>query len=85
MNVIQTIFPRVYIYIHVYKTPVMKIEKVNIREKLNLFNDHWNPKILGELNGQHVKAAKSKGKFVRHHHEREPKMNLKKSDRWPSN
>lgn len=54
----------------------MQIEKVNIRKKLNLFSDHWNPRVIGELNGQHVKAAKLKGEFVWHHHEHEDEMFL---------
>jgi hypothetical protein len=49
----------------------MTIEKVNIREKLTMFNEHWSPKILGELNGQHVKAVKLMGEFVWHQHEKE--------------
>jgi GrpB-like predicted nucleotidyltransferase (UPF0157 family)/mannose-6-phosphate isomerase-like protein (cupin superfamily) len=49
------------------------IEKVDIREKLALFDDHWNPRIVGELNGQHVKLVKFRGEFVWHklHHEDE--------------
>ncbi|MEX1240948.1 MAG: cupin domain-containing protein [Cyclobacteriaceae bacterium] len=54
----------------------MALEKVNIREKLNLFTDHWSPKILGELNGQQVKAVKLRGEFVWHHHEHEDEMFL---------
>lgn len=54
----------------------MSIEKVNIREKLDLFPDHWNPKILGELNGQHVKAVRMLGEFVWHHHDNEDEMFL---------
>lgn len=44
-------------------------EKVNLAEKLTHFTDHWSPRIVGELNGQHVKIAKLKGDFVWHHHE----------------
>ncbi len=54
----------------------MVIEKVNIRKKLSLFTDYWNPKILGELNGQHVKAVKLKGEFLWHHHEHEDELFL---------
>jgi hypothetical protein len=36
----------------------MPLEKVNLDEKLQQFSEHWNPKIVGELNGQHVKLAK---------------------------
>jgi mannose-6-phosphate isomerase-like protein (cupin superfamily) len=52
----------------------MTIEKINVQEKLTLFNDYWNPKILGELNGQHVKAVKLMGEFVWHHHEHEDEL-----------
>ena len=40
------------------------MKKINLEEKFNLFNDHWSPKVLGEMNGQHVKIAKVKGEFV---------------------
>jgi mannose-6-phosphate isomerase-like protein (cupin superfamily) len=52
------------------------MEKVNIREKLALFSDHWNPRIVGELNGQHVKLAKFQGEFVWHNHAEEDEMFL---------
>lgn len=52
------------------------MEKVNIKQKLSLFSDHWNPRILGELNGQHVKAVKLKGEFVWHHHDHEDELFL---------
>lgn len=52
------------------------MEKVNIAEKLSKFNDHWNPRIIGELNGQQVKAAKLKGEFFFHQHEQEDEMFL---------
>lgn len=52
------------------------MEKVNLAEKLNLFSDHWSPKIVGELNEQHVKLAKLKGKFVWHHHDNEDELFL---------
>ena len=49
---------------------------INIAEKLSLFSDHWHPRIVGELNGQHVKLAKLKGEFVWHHHEEEDELFL---------
>jgi mannose-6-phosphate isomerase-like protein (cupin superfamily) len=52
------------------------MDKVNIQEKLNQFSDHWNPRIVGELNGQHVKAVKLKGEFVWHHHDNEDELFL---------
>jgi len=52
----------------------MKIEKVNIEEKLSRINDYWNPRIIGELNGQQVKVTKLKGEFVWHKHDSEDEM-----------
>lgn len=50
------------------------MEKVNIDEKLSLFQDHWNPRIIGELNGQHVKLVKFQGEFVWHKHDAEDEL-----------
>lgn len=44
------------------------IDKINVHQKFELFNDHWNPRIIGQLNGQDVKIAKVKGEFVWHNH-----------------
>ena len=52
------------------------MDVVNVSEKLNLFNDHLNPRIVAELNGQHVKLAKLKGTFDMHLHENEDEMFL---------
>ncbi len=54
----------------------MSLEKVNLREKLDLFEDHWNPRIISELNGQHVKLAKLMGEFVWHKHDDEDELFL---------
>jgi mannose-6-phosphate isomerase-like protein (cupin superfamily) len=49
--------------------------KVNIEEKLNQINDHWNPRIVGELNGQQVRLVKILGnEFALHTHENEDEM-----------
>jgi mannose-6-phosphate isomerase-like protein (cupin superfamily) len=50
------------------------MEKVNLAEKLSKFSDHWNPKIVGELNGQLVKLVKFQGPFVWHHHDHEDEL-----------
>ena len=52
------------------------MEKINIREKLALFSDHWNPRVVGELNGQHVKVVKFQGEFVWHDHATEDELFL---------
>ena len=50
------------------------MNKVTISEKLGLFQDHWNPRVVGELNGQQVKLVKLKGEFIWHHHENEDEL-----------
>jgi len=52
------------------------MKKINLLEKLSLFSDHWNPHIIGELNGQYLKLVKFKGPFTWHHHETEDEMFL---------
>jgi mannose-6-phosphate isomerase-like protein (cupin superfamily) len=52
------------------------MNKINLAHKLSLFSTYWDPKIVGELNGQHVKLVKLKGAFVWHQHETEDEMFL---------
>ena len=52
------------------------IKKINISQKLSQFKDHLNPRIIGELNQQHVKLAKLKGEFIWHKHDEEDEMFL---------
>jgi mannose-6-phosphate isomerase-like protein (cupin superfamily) len=52
------------------------MEKVNLAEKLSLFQDYWSPKIVGEMNESYVKLVKFKGEFVWHHHETEDELFL---------
>ena len=49
-------------------------EKVNLVEKLALFDEHWSPKVVAELNGQHVKLVKLLGEFSWHHHDEEDEL-----------
>ena len=52
------------------------MEKVNLAQKFSLFASLWDPKIVGELNGQHVKLVKFRGPFVWHRHENEDELFL---------
>jgi mannose-6-phosphate isomerase-like protein (cupin superfamily) len=52
------------------------MEKVNLGQKFDAFNEYWRPKIVGELNGQLVKLVKFKGEFVWHWHEAEDELFL---------
>ena len=50
------------------------IKKVSVTKKLSLFHDHWNPRIVGQLNGQQVKLVKTLGEFEWHFHKDEDEM-----------
>ena len=52
------------------------MHSVNLAEKFSKFQDHWHPRIIGELNDCHVKAVKIKGEFVWHHHNNEDELFL---------
>ena len=52
------------------------MNKVSISEKLSLFSDHWNPRVVGKLNGQHIRLAKFQGEFVWHQHDQEDEFFL---------
>ncbi|MCB9701017.1 MAG: cupin domain-containing protein [Myxococcales bacterium] len=41
---------------------------VSLEGSLAAFEGLWQPRIVGELNGQHVKVAKLRGEFVWHRH-----------------
>ena len=51
-------------------------DKVNLSDKLQQFSEQWSPRVVGELNGQHVKLVKLSGEFVWHHHECEDELFL---------
>ncbi|HXM80236.1 MAG TPA: cupin domain-containing protein [Thermoanaerobaculia bacterium] len=57
------------------------MEKINLAEKLSRIHDHWSPKIVADLNENHVKLVKLKGEFVWHKHEAEDEMFLVVSGR----
>ena len=50
------------------------VEKVNVEAKFARFQDHWKPKIIGELNDSYVKAVKVQGEFVWHGHPSEDEL-----------
>lgn len=52
------------------------LAKVSLADKFSLFQDHFSPKIVGELNDSHVKLVKLQGEFVWHHHDHEDEMFL---------
>lgn len=52
------------------------MDKINLAEKFATFTEHWQPRIVGELNGQHVKIVRLLGEFVWHHHDNEDELFL---------
>ncbi|MFZ5903887.1 MAG: cupin domain-containing protein [Chloroflexota bacterium] len=46
----------------------MEFQAVNLKDKFNLFNERWSPKIIARLNDYHIKLAKVQGEFVWHDH-----------------
>lgn len=50
------------------------MKKINIIEKFSKINKYWDPKIVGELNGQQVKLVKFKGEFDWHKHDHEDEL-----------
>jgi hypothetical protein len=43
------------------------VSKINLGEKFALFNEHWRPRVVADLNGQQVKIVKVLGQFPWHH------------------
>jgi mannose-6-phosphate isomerase-like protein (cupin superfamily) len=52
------------------------IDKICLADKLAAFDERWSPRIVAELNGQHVKLVKLEGEFVWHRHEHEDELFL---------
>lgn len=52
------------------------MDKVNIKDKLDLISEYWKPIIVGELNNQQVRLVKIKGEFVMHKHANEDELFL---------
>jgi mannose-6-phosphate isomerase-like protein (cupin superfamily) len=52
------------------------MDKINLAEKFSKFSDHWNPRLIGNINTTAVKLVKFQGEFVWHSHEFEDEMFL---------
>lgn len=61
---------------HTDPTATHPMHKITLADAFARFSEHWQPKIVGELNGQHVKLAKFQGPFVWHAHEEEDELFL---------
>jgi hypothetical protein len=45
------------------------VEVVNVLDKLSLFQEHWKPKIIAQLNDYDIRVVKVSGEFVWHKHD----------------
>jgi len=52
------------------------MDRISLADKFASFTEQWQPKIVAELNGQHVKLAKLEGEFVWHQHDHEDELFL---------
>ena len=50
--------------------------KVNLAEAFATIQDHWNPRVAGDINDFQVKLVKLDGKFDWHHHDVEDELFL---------
>lgn len=51
-------------------------EVIDLAQKFTLFEEHWHPRIVAELNDSYVKLVKLRGEFVWHHHDQEDELFL---------
>ena len=43
-------------------------QPINFQNKLELFSEHWSPKVIAEMNDYQFKLVKIKGEFTWHNH-----------------
>ncbi len=46
----------------------MSYQSINLRQKFGLFDEHWQPRVIAEMNDYQFKVVKLQGDFVWHHH-----------------
>lgn len=46
----------------------MNYNPINFLDKLGMFTEHWEPRIIAQLNDYQIKLAKLQGEFVWHSH-----------------
>ena len=52
------------------------IDVVNLTEKFDLIQNHWDPKIIAQVNDYQLKIARIQGEFVWHSHQETDEMFL---------
>ena len=46
----------------------MMNQAINLQQKLGLFSEQWQPKVIAEMNDYQLKVVKLEGDFVWHDH-----------------
>lgn len=52
------------------------MDAINLAQSFASFDEPWSPRLIGELNGQHVRIAKFDGAYVWHSHANEDELFL---------
>ena len=42
------------------------VQAINLADKLSMFSEHWQPRVVGQFNGHDLMVVKVKGEFVWH-------------------
>ncbi len=45
-----------------------RYNSINLRDKLSMFDEHYSPRVIAEMNDYQFKLVKTKGEFVWHDH-----------------
>ncbi len=45
------------------------METINLADKLSAFSEYWQPRVVGQFNGNDLMVVKVKGEFVWHKHD----------------
>src|SRR5271166_1576100 len=53
----------------VYDEEQISVEAINLADKLSTFSEHWQPRVVGQFNGNDLMVVKVKGEFVWHKHD----------------
>ncbi|MBL4838585.1 MAG: cupin domain-containing protein [Kordiimonadaceae bacterium] len=52
------------------------MEAINLKQKLGLFKEQWSPKIIANVDENHIYLAKLEGEFIWHTHDDQDEMFL---------
>ena len=53
----------------VFDKEQISVETINLADKLSTFSEHWQPRVVGQFNGNDLMVVKVLGEFVWHKHD----------------